>query len=343
MEHRGYKRHNGSKRIEVNLVRSIFEPDNLELTFLRRGMSPPFFVVSYIAPKRKKSRECTCILKITRISMCTEVHPMNNGIVTSPEWHMLKMREEYLRSKCADVVEVYMHTVSIVGPSLKSLYMVNIGQFESRLFQLKIEIRRWRRRFELRRQALNRGEKPDYIAIEDSLKREFEDYVRQIRERHEALKNAAFNMMQERLSDEETTAIRMEYLNAVKKLHPDINPSLPEVAKELWNKIQRAYDDKNWAELKVLSAMVDDVLEGVQTCTCGDSIDELRLEVARLEDRLKELSLCLNALWGEEPYVWKDLFENDDEIRARQNALKKLIESAEETISLYERKWKEEH
>ena len=267
---------------------------------------------------------------------------MNNGIVMNPEWRMLKMREEYLRSRCADTVEEYVHTVSIIGPNLQLRYMMNIGQYEFRLFQLKIEIRRWRRRFELRQQALNRGERPDYIAIEESLKREFEDYVRQIRERHEALKNAAFNMMQERLSDEETTAIRMEYLNAVKKLHPDINPSLPEVAKELWNKIQRAYDDNNWAELKFLAAMVDDVLAGVQASTFGNSIDELRMEVVRLEDRLKEVSLHLNALWGEEPYVWKDLFENDEEVRARQNALKKLTESAEETISLYERKWKEE-
>ena len=89
--------------------------------------------------------------------------------------------------------------------------------------------------------------------------------------------------------------------------------------------------------------MVDDVLADVQACTFGNSIDELRMEVARLEDRLTEVSLRLNTLWGEEPYVWKDLFENDDKVRARQNALKKLIESAEEKISLYERKWKEEH
>ena len=258
---------------------------------------------------------------------------MNNGIVVNPEWRMLKMRVEYLRSKCADTVEVYMHTINIIGPNLKSLYMVNIGQYECRIFQLKIEIRRWRRRFELRQQALNRGEKPDYVAIEDILEREFEDYVRQIRERHEAMKRAALNMTQELLSDEDTTAIRMEYLNAVKKLHPDINPSLPEAAKELWNKIQRAYDDKNWTELKFLSAMINDVLGGAQTWTGGNSIDELRLEVARLEDRLKEVSLRLNTLWGEEPYVWKDLFENDDEVMARQNALKRLIGSAEEKVA----------
>lgn len=267
---------------------------------------------------------------------------MNNGIVMNPEWSMLKMRVECLRSKCADTVEVYMHAINIIGPNLKSLYMINIGQYEYRLFQLKIEICRWRRRFELRQRALNCGEKPDYIAIEDILEREFEDYVRQIRERHEALKKAALNMTQEVVSDEETTAIRMEYLKAVKKLHPDINPSLPDTAKELWNKIQKAYEDKDWVELKFLSAMADDVLEGVQTCTCGDCIDELRQEVIRLEDRLKEVYRRLNALWGEEPYVWKDLFENDDEVRARQNVFKKLIESAEEKISLYERRWKGE-
>ncbi len=267
---------------------------------------------------------------------------MNNGIVMNSEWYTLKMRAEYLRSKCADTVEVYMHTVSIIGPNLKSLYMVNIGQFECRLFQLEIEIRRWRRRFELRQQALNRGEKPDYIAIEDVLEREFEDYVRQIRERHEALKKAALNMTEELLSDEETTAIRIEYLNAVKKLHPDLNPSLPDVAKELWNKIQRAYGDKNWTELKFLTAMIDDVLFGVQVCTLGNSIDELRAEVVRLEERLEEVSLRVNALWGEEPYVWKNLFENNHEVRIRQNALKKLIESAEARVSLFERTWQEE-
>lgn len=268
---------------------------------------------------------------------------MNDDIVVNPEWRMLKMRVEYLRGRCADAVEEYMHTINAVGPNLRSSYMVNIGQYECRLFQLKIEIRRWKRRFELRQQALNRGEKPDYIAIEDVLDREFEGYARQIQERYESLKNAALNYAQGALSDEETTAIRVEYLNAVKKLHPDINPSLPEVAKDLWNKIQRAYDDNNWTELKFLCAMIGSVASGAKVCASGNGIDELKAEVARLEDRLEEVSLRQNKLLGEEPYVWRALLEDDDEVRVRREALKKLIESADEKISMYEIKWGEEH
>ena len=100
-----------------------------------------------------------------------------NELGMNEEWTKAKMREGYLREKCAEEVEEYMHLTTCVGPNLKTQYMLCIGQLEYRVFQLKTDVARWQRRFTLRQQALNRGETPNLVQIEAQLDEEFQDYL----------------------------------------------------------------------------------------------------------------------------------------------------------------------
>lgn len=262
-----------------------------------------------------------------------------NELGTNAEWGALQMRGEYLRGRCAEEVEEYMHLVTCVGPNLKSMYMVAIGQYEHRVYQLKLEISRWQRRFTLRQQALNRGEAPDPVMIEALLDDEFKEYLQEIRKHQEMLKEAARNMTLERLSDEENIAIRMNYLKAAKKLHPDINPDLPDNAKELWAQIQRAYEEKDWQELAFLTGMVDDVVAGKKSVDPASGLEMLRKEVVRLESRLKQATAKREALMCEQPYCWKELLECEEDVVLRQDTLKAEIEKLEEAVREYEKLW----
>lgn len=263
-----------------------------------------------------------------------------NELGMNEEWTKAKMREGYLREKCAEEVEEYMHLTTCVGPNLKAEYMLRIGQLEYRVFQLKTDVARWQRRFTLRQQALNRGETPNLVQIEAQLDEEFQDYLRQVREHLAAIKAAAQHASMSRLSDEETSAIRVNYLKAVKRLHPDINPGLPKGAAELWNKIQEAYANGDWKELEFLVAMVDDVLGGAAAVPeDGDALEALKKSISRLEMRLAELQEQRKNLEQQEPFVWKDFLGDEEEVALRQAVLNKKIAELEEVISEYESLW----
>ena len=263
-----------------------------------------------------------------------------NEIGMNEEWAQSKMREGYLREKCAEEVEEYMHLTTCVGPNLKADYMLRIGQLEHRVFQLKTDVARWQRRFTLRQQALNRGETPNLVQIEAQLDAEFEEYLRKVKEHLEAEKAAAQHASMEKLSEEETTAIRVNYLKAVKRLHPDINPDLPEGAAALWNKIQDAYANGDWKELELLVGLVDDVVGGAASVPeGGNSLEALKKSIERLEKRLAELKERRKALEKKEPFIWREFLHDSEEVALRQSVLNKKIAELEEVVSEYESLW----
>ena len=256
------------------------------------------------------------------------------------EWANAKMREGYLREKCAGEVEEYMHLTTCVGPNLKTQYMLCIGQLEHRVFQLKTDIARWQRRFTLRQQSLNRGETPDLVRIEAQLDEEFKEYLRKVKEHLEAMKAAAQHASMARLSEKETAAIRLNYLKAAKRLHPDINPDLPESARELWHKIHDAYANGDWKELEFLVGMVDDVVSGaVETPEGEDALEALKKSIARLEKRLAELQERRIDLEKQEPFIWRKFLEDSEAVAMRQAVLDKKIAELEEVVLEYESLW----
>lgn len=266
---------------------------------------------------------------------------MKNELGFSTEHETLRLRREYLREKCAEEVEEYMHLTTCVGPNLKVDYMLRIGQLEHQVFQLRTEVARWQRRFTLRQQALNRGETPNLVEIEATLDAEFQDYLKQIKEHQAALKAAAQHAAMDRLSDKETNAIRLNYLMAVKKLHPDLNSDLPSAANELWHRIQTVYSAGDWRELEFLVGLVDDVLKGRKTVeTVVNALEELKRSIARLEARLHDLERRRGELEQKEPFCWREFLGNADEVAVRQAELRKQIEQFEGVVREYETLWK---
>ena len=65
---------------------------------------------------------------------------MKNELGFSPECEALRLRREYLRGKCAEEVEEYMHLTTCVGPNLRADYMLRVGLFEHRVFQLNPDL-----------------------------------------------------------------------------------------------------------------------------------------------------------------------------------------------------------
>ena len=256
------------------------------------------------------------------------------------EFEKLRLRHETLKEQVANQIEMYQHLVDTEGPNIEATYMMLVGQFECEAMRLDMEVRRWRRRFTLRQMYVNRGEKPDMVAIENILDKEFSDWREKLGAMVEKLSDSKFQYDLAKMSDSDTNTIRCEYLKAVKKLHPDLNPNLSESAKSLWDKIQNAYAEKHWSQLKFLVALVDEVVGGADEFSATpDGIAELREACARLEAKSREISKQIAELKAEVPFAYMVLLEDPILLEKKQVSLKKKINELKSAIEKYERMW----
>lgn len=263
-----------------------------------------------------------------------------NEIGFNSEFTNLGLRHDMLREQVANQLEAYTHLVEVVGPNLKADYMMKIGLLEGRAFELKVEINRWKRRFALRQQALNRGEKPDLLSIEAQLDREFATYLEKVKRHLDELKEAALLHQAVMMSEKETAEMRYAYLNAVKKLHPDINPDLPESARDLWNQIQNAYAAQDWDQVRFLAGLVDSVVSGAVTFEASENgLAALREAIGRLEARSREIAARTADLKLRVPFTYEVLLEDEELVESKQDALHAQIKALEEHARKYEEKW----
>lgn len=257
------------------------------------------------------------------------------------EYEALRLRRDGLREQCAELLEMLAHFETTVKPAITSQYMLLVGRFEYRVYELTIEIKRWKRRFEMHRAALNRNEKPDAVAIEAALDGEFAEYAETVKKHIEEIKEADQYAHAEKLTAEESNDLRLLYHDAAKKLHPDLNPEQPESARNLWLQIQNAYNDGNWEKFKFLAGMVDGVISEEKTFEDNEhAMARLKDAIARLEEKHKALQTRLNDMKSRPPFVHEEFLDDEDKVKERQEQLSLQIKLLERRVGEYEELWK---
>ena len=263
-----------------------------------------------------------------------------NEVGFSDEQMKLQLRYDALKERVANQLEMLHMLVTTAGPNIKARYMMFIGRLEYQAYALKVEIRRWKRRLEMRQAALNRGETPNHEKIEAMLEREFAEYLDMIAQHVQELKEASERFAAKSLSNEEDTAVRVAYLNAVKKLHPDLNPDLPKAATDLWNEIQSAYDARDWEAVRLLAALVDSVVSGENDFAAAtDVVAALHEACERLEAKSRELAEKTKEVKGSVPFTYDALLKDEDAVKERQNELKEIVAELNAKIKKYEEAW----
>ena len=256
------------------------------------------------------------------------------------EFKKCDLRYKALKEQVANGIEMYAHLVDTEGPNIETQYMMLVGQYEIHAMRLENEVKRWKRRITLRQQYVNRGEKPDMVAIEAQLDEEFAEWQKKLEGAVEKIKDSKLLWDMGKLSDQDTSTIRCDYLKAVKKLHPDLNPDLSEAAVSLWNKIQDAYAKKDWRRLKFLVSLVDEVTAGQDVFDeTPEGLEKLRAACARLEEKEHEVSRQIAELKAHEPFTYLVLLEDEELLKQKQDDLKTKIADLEAVIAKYERIW----
>ena len=263
-----------------------------------------------------------------------------NEVGFNDEYKALKLRHAALREQVANQIEMYTHLVEVVGPNMKAQYMMLVGQLEHRAYELRTEVNSWKRRFALRQQYLNRGETPDFMGIEAELDKEFAQYLAEIKKHIEEIKEASLKFHAGKLSEKEAVDLRCAYLDAVKKLHPDINPDLPQSAIDLWNQIQKAYSEQDWDNVKFLASLVEGVVSGdVDFESSPDGMAALKESCERLEAKSHEIARETERVKSTVPFTYGVLLDDKDLLAERQGQLNAQIAALEECVKEYEELW----
>ena len=263
-----------------------------------------------------------------------------NEVGFNKEYTMLQLRYKALKEHVANQIEMLNTLVHTKGPNIKARYMMFVGRLEYKVYELKVELRRWKRRRALRQAALNRGEKPDLAEIEATINKEFTEFLKQIDLRAKELKESAELFSAKKLSDEEYTAVRVAYLNAVKKLHPDLNPNLSKAAQGLWNEIQSAYAARDWEAVRLLASLADSVAAGDEDFSSApDAVAALREACEKLEAKGRELTAETARIKDEVPFIYEEFLDDEEAVEERQNELKIDIAEFKAKIAKCEEAW----
>ena len=263
-----------------------------------------------------------------------------NEVGFSKKYTNLQLRYGALKERIANQIEMLHTLVSTTGPNIKARYMMFVGRLEYKVYELKVEFNGWKRRFALRQASLNRGETPDPAAIEATLKREFAGFIKEIRLRAAEVKEDARLFSMKSLSDEEDTAVRLAYLNAVKKLHPDRDPNLPKAARDLWSGIQAAYSARDWEAVRLLAALADGVASGDEDFAAApDATVALKESCEKLEAKSRELAAEFVRIQNEPPFTYKEFLADEEAVTTRQNELKMDIAELKAKIAKCMEEW----
>ncbi len=255
----------------------------------------------------------------------------------SAEFEEAKKKLDALNKEYAAMLTEYDELTGTVRANLETEYMMKIGRKEHQLFSLQIQVQQLKREIALYQAAKNQGKAIAPETVQKIIEEEFAEYKKQLEEQQEKIRFAEKLHFGPKLSAEESKAKKDLYHDLVKKLHPDLNPDLPQEAKTLWLKIQAAYQSWDWQELDVLADMVYALLEHkeikIKELTGLDAILEQQKKIL---ERMELLRTKTEEMCSRPPFTYKELLLNRDAINAKRRELDDLKVEFEEHIHFLE-------
>jgi hypothetical protein len=241
--------------------------------------------------------------------LCDEKIDTATAVIVHPEVIRLKEECETLRSMLEAALCDLQELVVTIIPNLKALYMIKIGSSELEPLKLRIETTKLKRTVELIQSHLNRGEKPDLVAIEAKLELELEEWQGKVNEQMKALREAR-SKIGHLMNDEETASFKALYRSLVRKLHPDINPGQTEKERNLWLKLQSAYERGDLEEMRLVEVLLGDCNQG-DLLPFRSGIEEWKHMKSTLEEKLHHTREEITAVKREFPCSIREKINDD--------------------------------
>ena len=248
------------------------------------------------------------------------------------EYEDLRKEVEALKEKYAERLTFYSDESTHHRKFLETRYMMTIGQREFELFSKKFEIARIRREIALYQSALNNGRQLSATTVQAILDDEFAKYKQEIEEKQKEIELAEERFLAPKLSQKKAIEMTKLYKGLLFKLHPDLNPELPEKAVELMNRIQEAFQTGNWPELMLLADLAEAFLgkKADQSQPSMNQMEALLRQKDTLKEKLATLEKRIEELQSRPPFTFQELLSDPDAILKRRAELATELEQLQQ-------------
>lgn len=267
-----------------------------------------------------------------------------SSIDLSPKIKALQKRYAELKKEFSDLFLQRQNMLQHEEPLLTALYLQKIGQKQYESYCLNVELSKLKQRLSLLQAYINRNEKPDVQAVDAEIESAFAIYQQKIEAEAYRLAKATDFLKSEFLSAEESRKIKEIYYIIVKRLHPDLNPGLPDSAKELFVKAKLAYDLMNLPMLHeiLLKLNLDkDDFSSVSMPDLPEIVKRLQENVAKLKEQIDGLNMKFPFIHRENIFNENWVKAENDKADSQIKALKSEVEKTQNYITLLE-EWQPE-
>ncbi|MEN2434069.1 J domain-containing protein [Weeksellaceae bacterium A-14] len=210
---------------------------------------------------------------------------------------------------------------------LEALYATRIGKYKIELLELQIELKSLKKKIQLCHQYINRGETPDFQAVEKSVSEMVHNAYQEI---HSEKQKVAWGkaVLSNLKSPEDSMELRKIFRNVAKKLHPDINPNLSDEQKDIWHLFHTAYKTGDLDKLKALEIVYATELaqsENLDTL----SEEDILLQTATIKQGIREIEEQIQEMERDFPFNIADQIRDDEWVEEQQNLIRKEKEELE--------------
>jgi iron-sulfur cluster repair protein YtfE (RIC family) len=203
-------------------------------------------------------------------------------------------------------------------------YTQEFGDMIMANFELKVECIKKKKIISYCRRRINRGLPIEMNLMQGHIDKEMKLYYAQLKEMAENNNRAKKAVS---INDFRLSRAKKIYRRLTKLLHPDINikTAEDENLRELWEQIYEAYQRTDVDALEDLEVLVRKVLD--------DRVDEsFELNLIDIEDRKERVENQINDMITSEPYIYKELIEDDEKKKAYKEQLQTEHDDYEEYL-----------
>lgn len=262
-----------------------------------------------------------------------------NFPVPHPDSEKLKSEVARLRTELSMLVLERDDLLYQQCRSIEAEYMLAFGALQYKVYETECAILRAKRKIELIQAQINRQQNPDLAEIEKTLEEEFAAYTARLEAEIEKMDAVVKRRRHSRpLSGDETQEVKKLYRAIVKKLHPDLNPSLSEAKRNLFKTAVEAFGRGDLDELHIIHAMIAggdaaDVPAGDENSLVAER-ERLGVLLTRVREDIAEIKASY-------PYTLKELVQSQEKIAARQAELETRIAELQGVLAVYNGRMKE--
>lgn len=261
-----------------------------------------------------------------------QIENMNTQIDISPRKKQLKEEYERLQLEYAALVAERDELENSEGPRLTALYMEAVGQLQYEVLVLQYEIALLKQKRDLLQAYKNRGEKADLNYVDEQVEATAKTYNENIQREEEKIKQAKAYIEEQKEEEKknqenEKRELRDLYRKLVHRLHPDLHPEQTEWEKELFLKVQDAYEKGDLEKLRELAQQLEagmpaDAVNNETTEEWEERVNQLKEEIAKIREEIEKIL-------QEFPFTYRERLNNPEWIAQTQDMLRKEISELE--------------